>query len=198
MFFTDRASIEGAHRTGAGYLAADVRVARTGIQVYSGHEVGKPEMPTVRVWRPDKQVFAHGAMASAAHKPVTIGHPAQMVDSTNWKREAVGWTGDQVARDGEFLKIPMLLADQSAIDAVQNGTKEISCGYSSELHWGAGTTPTGEAYDAVQREISSRSCRRAAPARNAASAIAQIRRSYAMRPDCRPCLSMRTPARRSS
>jgi len=154
MFFTDRASIEGAHRTGAGYLAADVRVARTGIQVYSGHEVGKPEMPTVRVWRPDKQVFAHGAMASAAHKPVTIGHPAQMVDSTNWKREAVGWTGDQVARDGEFLKIPMLLADQSAIDAVQNGTKEISCGYSSELHWGAGTTPTGEAYDAVQREIS--------------------------------------------
>ncbi len=39
MKFTDLAPIAGTRRTADGYLVADVRTARTGIQLYAGHEI---------------------------------------------------------------------------------------------------------------------------------------------------------------
>ena len=153
MDFTDRAPVSGAHRTGSGYLAADARIARTGIQIYSGREVGRPDTREVRVLRPESEVFSHAAMASAAHRPVTLDHPADPVSAANWKRHSAGWTGDTVARDGDFLKIPMILADQATIDAVQAGSREISCGYTCDLDWTAGQTTDGQQYDAVQKQI---------------------------------------------
>lgn len=69
MKFTDRVTIAGTRRRDDGYLVADARVARTGIQVYAGWEVGKPEKDTVRVYRPEGEVFARDAMASFAHRP---------------------------------------------------------------------------------------------------------------------------------
>lgn len=149
-FFTDKAPVSGLHRTADGYLAAEARIARTGIQIYSGAEVGKPDRATVRVYRSPEQVFSADAMASAAHKPITIDHPAGGVDPSTWRKEAVGWTSGEVVRDGGFLRIPMMLADLAAINAVQNGTRELSCGYSCSLQWTPGTTPQGEAFDAQQ------------------------------------------------
>ncbi|MQX46580.1 DUF2213 domain-containing protein, partial [Sinorhizobium medicae] len=70
MKFTDLAPIAGTRRTADGYLVADVRTARTGIQLYAGHEVGKPEMATVKVYRPEDQVFDKASLGSYAHKPV--------------------------------------------------------------------------------------------------------------------------------
>jgi len=43
--------------------------------------------------------------------------------------------------------------DQSTVEAVAFGVKEVSCGYSFTLDMKAGTTPAGEAYDGVQRNI---------------------------------------------
>jgi hypothetical protein len=48
----------------------------------------------------------------------------------------------------------MMLADQTVIDAMQSGAREISCGYSCDLEWGDGVTPDGLAYHAKQRAIS--------------------------------------------
>ena len=43
--------------TADGYLVATPRIARTGIQIYNGAEVGRPEMPQVRIYRPPEEVF---------------------------------------------------------------------------------------------------------------------------------------------
>lgn len=153
MQFTDAASIAGTRRTADGYLIAEVRTARTGIQDYAGHEVGKPEMPVVKVYRPADQVFARDSLGSYAHKPVTNDHPDEAVSAANWKDLAVGQIGDEVARDGEFVRIPLIVMDAAAIKAVDEGKRELSAGYICDLAWEAGTTPEGEKYDAIQKDI---------------------------------------------
>jgi hypothetical protein len=150
MTFTDRATISGTHRTADKYLAADARIARVGIQTYSGSEVGRPAMPSVRVYRSPEEVFAPAAMASIAHKPITLDHPTDNVDSTRWKGTAVGWTGETIAKDGNFIRVPMMVADAGAIASIDSGARELSAGYTCDLDWTPGVTPEGEAYDARQ------------------------------------------------
>lgn len=149
----DRASLSGTRRTHDGYLVADARVARTGIQEYLGYEVGKPELGAVRVYRPEAEVFSADALRTYAFRPVTVGHPAEGVTADNWRKEAVGTTGADVARDGEFVRVPLVLMDAKAIAEVESGLREISMGYACRLDWTAGTAPDGQAYDAVQRGL---------------------------------------------
>jgi hypothetical protein len=137
-----------------GYLVADARTARTGIQTYAGIEVGRPQMAQVRVYRPEEEVFSKDALASMAHRPVTNGHPVQDVNAANWKALSVGMTGGEVARDGEYVRIPLTLMDKAAIDDWRGGRRELSWGYECELDWTPGKTRDGQSYDAVQRGIS--------------------------------------------
>lgn len=154
MMLYDTLALDGVRRTADGYLAAFARIARTGIQEYKGSEVGRPDMKTVRIYRPPNEVFAPDALKSFAHRPVTLTHPTTPVTAKNWKRYAGGQTGAEVVRDGEFVRVPMVMMDQRLIDAYEKrGVKELSMGYSTELLWDAGTTPDGQAYDAVQTEI---------------------------------------------
>jgi uncharacterized protein len=139
--------------TGDGYLVAEPRVARSGIQVYQGWELGRPEVQQVRVYRPADEVFSPEAMASFAHKPVTLDHPTEAVSAKNWRKHAVGWTGDRVARDGDYIRVPMILTDAQVIAAVQGGKRELSAGYAAKFIWGAGTTDDGQEYDARQAAI---------------------------------------------
>lgn len=153
MQFVDAAPIAGTRRTADGYLVAEVRTARTGIQGYAGHEVGKPDMAIVKVYRPADQVFSKDSMGSYAHKPVTNDHPDQAVSAENWKDLAVGSIGDEIARDGDFVRIPLVVMDAAAIKLVEDGKRELSAGYTCDLAWEAGTTPQGEKYDAIQKDI---------------------------------------------
>lgn len=151
--FNDAATLAGTRKTKDGYLVADVRCARTGIQVYAGYEVGKPDMAEVKVYRPAAEVFSRDAMASYAFRPATVGHPPEGVTADNWRKEAVGTTGGDITRDGGFVRVPLLLMDAGAIETVAAGTREISMGYDCRLDWTPGTTPDGQAYDAVQRDL---------------------------------------------
>lgn len=153
MLFQDRSPITGTHRTSDGYLAAECRIARTGLQLYTGTELGRPDMPMVSVYRDQDAVFAADALASAAHKPITLDHPAGAVTADRWKELAVGWTGGEVVRDGEFLRVPMMVADAAAIRAIEGGTRELSCGYTASISWTPGLTADGEKYDARQEGI---------------------------------------------
>lgn len=153
MHFNDTVTLDGSRRTEDGFLTGNVRVARTGIQIYRGYEVGKPDMQEVRVYRPESEVFKRDALHSFAHRPVTIDHPSEMVNASNWKKYAVGQTGDDVLRDGNFVRVPMVLMDAAAIKAVEDGKKQLSMGYTCDLKWGDGVTPEGEKYDAMQVEI---------------------------------------------
>jgi len=152
---TDAVSLSGGIRpTKNGYLTANARVARTGVQVYRGFEVGRPDMDKVRVFRPPSEVFKHDAMKSLAHMPVTYTHPPQTVDATNWDLYSVGYTGGDIVRDGDFVRVPLMLCDKDAIAAYKrDGVKELSVGYSCDLDWTPGHTKEGETYDAVQRCI---------------------------------------------
>jgi|GEM_PF-487727 len=141
-------------RTQDGYLIADARIARTGIQLYNGEELGRPDLGMVRVYRAPNEVFSRRAMHSLAGKPVTLNHPPKMVDSANWDKYAIGHIGEDVTRDGETVRVPMMIMDGKAIRAYErDGVKELSVGYSTELKWGHGTTPEGEIYDAKQTAI---------------------------------------------
>ena len=150
MFLTDSVTASNVRRTADGYLVADAKVARTGIQEYLGSEVGKPDMPIVRVYRPESSVFADSAMRSYAYRPMTNDHPGgEGVNSKNWKDVAIGQTGSEVLRDGEFVRVPLVLMDAKAIADYESGKCELSMGYAAELTFQDGQTATGEAYDAI-------------------------------------------------
>lgn len=153
MFLTDTVTVGKYRRTSDGYLVADAKVARTGIQTYLGSEVGRSDMETVRIYRPEEEVFAQDAMHSYGYRPMTLEHPGKMVDATNWRAVAIGQTGGEVVRDGEFVRIPMVLMDAAAIRAFEGGKRELSMGYTSEIVFRDGVTPEGEPYDAIQTQL---------------------------------------------
>ncbi|MRX33212.1 DUF2213 domain-containing protein [Aminobacter sp. MDW-2] len=153
MQFTDAVTVAGTRRTGDGYLIAEARAVRTGIQLYAGHEVGKPDLATVRVYRAADQVFAQDSLQSFSHAPITIDHPDQEVTADNWKELSVGEVSTAAKQDGQWVMLPLILKDAAAITAMVSGKRELSAGYNCELDWTPGITADGEAYDAQQRSI---------------------------------------------
>ena len=139
--------------TEEGYLHVNARVARTGVQAYLGAEVGRPELDEVAVYRDADDVFAIDSLQSFAALPITLDHPATPVDAGNWRDLAVGTTGEEVLREGDYLKIGLRVTDAAAIKAIQAGKRELSVGYAADLVWGDGVTKSGEAYQARQTRI---------------------------------------------
>lgn len=150
----DKVPIGDVRRTASGYLTTVAKVSRTGIQVYLGREVGRPDLKQVRVYRPPSEVFDEESMYSIAHQPVTLDHPPEAVSAKNWKKYAVGQIGGEIdGRDGKFIQVPLVLMDEAAIKAVEDGRRELSMGYSAQLKWGEGKTEDGMVYDAIQTHI---------------------------------------------
>lgn len=145
--------VSGVRVTEDGYLAAIARVARTGIQIYQGSEVGRPDLEQVRVYRSEDEVFNVDSLKSYTHRPMTNDHPDSPVTSKNWKDLAIGQLDGEVLRDGKFIRMPMLLMDEGAIKRFKDGKNQLSLGYTCDLAFESGTTPDGETYDAVQRNI---------------------------------------------
>lgn len=153
MQFTDTVAIAGTRVRDDGYLVVDARVARIGIQRYLGSEVNRPDLVVVDVYRPESEVFTTDAMASFAHRPVTDDHPQVAVNADNWKQLSVGQTDGDIKRDGDFLRVPLMVADAATIQKIQNGKRELSAGYTCDLRWEPGTTPDGLKFDAIQTNI---------------------------------------------
>jgi uncharacterized protein len=144
-------------KTGDGYLYAPGHLARAGnVQAYRAHELGLDGDPNriVRLFRPPEEVFAVDAIKSFEAGPVTLDHPAEgWVTAKNWRTlsrgEAVG-----IAQDGEHLAGELRVRDEEAVKAIETRDKEqLSAGYAFDLDPTAGTSPKGEAYDGIQRNI---------------------------------------------
>lgn len=138
-----------------GYLVARGVLARTGIQLYRAGEIftdAPDPMAIVRVYRPHSEVFDKLSMASFENRPVTVNHPAVSVTSENWRQYAVGEVRD-VRREGNFMVGTVIVKDKAGIDAIKSGNEELSNGYTNNLDMTPGVTPSGEQYDAVQRQI---------------------------------------------
>lgn len=154
MILQDSVTASNVRRTADGYLVAEARVARTGIQDYLGTEIdpdnehGLRDKPIVKVYRPESSVFHKDAMQSYAYRPMTNGHPGgEGVNAKNWKDHAIGQTGGEVVRDGEFVKVPLVLMDAKAIEDYEAGKRELSMGYGAEVVFQDGQTPEGERFD---------------------------------------------------
>lgn len=148
--FIDLAPLAGTRITNDGYLVAEVRCARAGCQDYRAEDFGLTGGGVVTVYRSDEVVFDKASLATFAGKPVTLGHPAEPVTADNWKTHAIGDVGNEIARDGEFVRVPIKLMDATAIKAVIDGTREISMGYTTNVEMRDGVAPDGTKYQAVQ------------------------------------------------
>ena len=146
---------DGRRTTDDGYLVASVRCARTGIQEYNKSEIPGLgiDRDVIRVLRPESEVFSADSMRSYAYKPATDDHPPVAVDANNWKAHTIGNIGGEVARDGEYVRVPLVLMDASAVKKVDAGKVELSMGYQMDIVAESGTTESGEAYDAVMRNL---------------------------------------------
>ncbi|MER8806038.1 DUF2213 domain-containing protein [Mesorhizobium australicum] len=153
MNFTDAVAVAGTRRTADGYLVAEARAVRTGIQLYAGREVGKPDVPVIRVYRAADQVFAQDSLQSFSHAPITVDHPDEGVSADNWKALSVGEVSTAAKQDGQWVMLPLILKDAAAIKSVMDGKRELSAGYTCDLDFTPGVTADGGAYDAQQRGI---------------------------------------------
>ncbi|EIA6527242.1 DUF2213 domain-containing protein [Escherichia coli] len=121
-------------------LCKDVPIARTGSQVYLPEEIDlEPDASgTVTVWRTEDEVFSPETMASFEGVAVTLGHPEDagggilFVNPANFAELAHGHI--QNVRRGTGDKSDLLIADvlvkrQEAIDAIEVGLTDVSCGY---------------------------------------------------------------------
>jgi hypothetical protein len=75
------------------------------------------------------------------------------VDTSNVKQLAVGYVGDTILQDGEFVKAnTVTVYDEPTIMEAEAGKVELSCGYECELEEAPGVY-NGEQYDVRQRNI---------------------------------------------
>lgn len=154
MKFVDKSKVGTKRKTSDGYLVADVLTARTGIQLYTADELGLTDRNgLVSVYRPEEEVFNTDSLASYAHKPVTDDHPSEAVTADNWKALAHGSIGDEIARDGDFVRVPLVIMDKALIEKVEAGKVELSAGYMADVVMESGVTPSGLKYDAKQTNI---------------------------------------------
>ncbi|WP_417702345.1 DUF2213 domain-containing protein [Pseudophaeobacter sp.] len=153
MQFTDAVTVAGTRRTDDGYLVATAKCVRAGIQIYTGDELGKPDMKVVRVYRPAEEVFARDSLQSFSHAPITINHPSEQVTADNWKALSVGEVSTAAKQVDDWIELPLIFKDAAAISQIESGKRELSAGYVADFDFTAGVTPSGEPYDAVQRSI---------------------------------------------
>jgi uncharacterized protein len=155
--FTDALELGKPRRTSEGYLAVRAKAARAGVYDYLGAEVDPTgerfkATDTVKVYRPESEVFAKASVNSFLMRPITNDHPSEAVNATNWKKHAKGVNAGAM-RDGEYLAFDLIVMDESTINDIEGDKKQLSNGYSADLVFGDGITPDGIAYQATQTNI---------------------------------------------
>jgi hypothetical protein len=67
--------------------------------------------------------------------PVTNGHPQErLVSAENAKRLAIGYTGETITQDGEFVLSNLLITDLASVkDVTERNRRELSLGYTVDL-----------------------------------------------------------------
>lgn len=131
------------HKTPEGFLICSaVPIARTGEYEYFASEGMSPGIKPdasgrIISRREAADVFSPAALASFEGKPVTLGHPpVEAVTPEDWRQYAVGHVTN-VRRgegdDADKVVADLVISDAAAIDAIDGGLREVSCGYDVTL-----------------------------------------------------------------
>ena len=146
QYYGNRLSENISRREPEGYLLClNVPVARTGTQDYLPEELGitpgSSSFPSgpgglISVYRPEEEVFAPETLASFEGMPVTNDHPLEGVDIENIRRLQMGHAHNirrGTGEESDLLLEDLIITDERLIEAILNGKREISCGYTYEL-----------------------------------------------------------------
>ena len=138
QYYGTRLSENISKREPEGYLLClNVPVARTGIQEYLPAELGLTGNGLVPVSRPEEEVFSPETVASFEGMPVTNDHPPDGVDVFNIRALQKGHAHNVRRGSGEesdLLLADLIITDPGLITAIlEEGKREISCGYTYEL-----------------------------------------------------------------
>lgn len=142
-------------QTPEGYLVTAGKVARIGIQDYLGYEIGiegADQSSVIKVLRSEKEVFNKESLKSFKDKDVTLEHPFDLVDSSNYKLNSVGHVTSAGRRDGDYIVIDMVIKDADAIAAIEDGKVQLSAGYSANFKPKEGVFD-GQEYSFEQTDI---------------------------------------------
>ncbi|WP_250538803.1 MULTISPECIES: DUF2213 domain-containing protein [unclassified Caballeronia] len=119
-------------------LCEEVPVARTGEMLYGAGEVPVEPGPDglIRISRTPEEVFRDETLASCVGKPVTLDHPTDFVDPSNFGALSRG-TMFNVRRgsgiEDDLIVADLLVTEAEAIKAVQeDGIEEVSLGYEAD------------------------------------------------------------------
>ena len=130
-----------------GFVRAEGYLTRSGIFVYRDAQ-GR----TVRELRPPEEVMHPDSLASFGLMPVTNEHPSELLTADNAKEYQVGTVSESVVAEGDKVRAALMITDAQAIEALDAGKSELSCGYTADLVQEAGVWQ-GQPYDAIQRNI---------------------------------------------
>jgi uncharacterized protein len=127
----DRGQVKGdAFITDEGYIKANAIVTRTGVFLYKN-----PDGTIRKELRHPDEVFKTDSLDSMKMIPVTNGHPQErLVSAENAKRLAIGYTGETITQDGEFVLSNLMITDLASIkDVTERNRRELSLGYTVDL-----------------------------------------------------------------
>ena len=134
--------------TDEGYLKGNAIVTRTGIFKYQNFDGS-----TRYELRHADDIWKLDSINSMMMLPITNNHPSQkMVSPENVKSLQIGFTGENIKKQGDNISTSILITDKDGIKAVENGRRQLSLGYLVDLVDESGTY-NGEKYDARQTNI---------------------------------------------
>ena len=131
-----------ATKTAEGFIRDTPIVGRTGILVYRNADGTER-----REYRPPEEAFKADSLASLMGKPITIGHKAFVTAGNAAQVAPVGSVLSAGRQDGNNIVADIVVYN------LDTASRELSCGYTLTLDETPGTTPDGQHYDAVQRNI---------------------------------------------
>ena len=131
-----------AIKTDEGFIKDSPIIGRTGILIYQNADGS-----TRREYRPPEEAFNIDSLASIRGKPITMGHHGLVTNETYNQSKPIGTVLSEGKQDGENIRADVVIYDLNTDD------RELSCGYQTELEETSGVTPSGEHYDAIQRNI---------------------------------------------
>ena len=131
-----------ATRTAEGFIRDTPIVGRTGVLLYRNADGSER-----REYRPPEEAFKADSLASLQGKPITIGHKAFVTAGNAAQVAPVGSVLSAGRQDGNNIVADIVIYN------LDTKARELSCGYTLDLDETPGTTPEGEHYDAIQRNI---------------------------------------------
>ena len=131
-----------ATKTAEGFIRDTPIVGRTGILVYRNADGTER-----KEYRPPEEAFKADSLASLQGKPITIGHKAYVTAGNAAQVAPIGSVLSAGRQDGDTIRADIVIYN------LDTNARELSCGYTLDLDETPGTTPEGEHYDAIQRNI---------------------------------------------